>query len=127
MTQIDAALALIPANALRLEALQNTHDLAQAQYEEAVARLEAAAVEERIALTAKGDRISIVEAALPPDLPSGPRNKIVLALGSLLSCIIALAIAALRIKNDQVIRRPQDLMHSLDIRPYAVIPLSQTA
>ncbi|MEM7470465.1 MAG: hypothetical protein AAF340_03870 [Pseudomonadota bacterium] len=123
ITQIDAALALIPANTLRLEALENAHALALSQYEDAVARLEDAAVDERIALTAKGDRISVVEAALPPELPTGPRRKIFLALGVVLSCMLGCAFAILRARADQVLRRPQDLINSLQIKPYAVIPL----
>ncbi|MEM6407334.1 MAG: hypothetical protein AAF700_02835 [Pseudomonadota bacterium] len=127
ISQIDAALARIPANALRLEALQNDHDLARRLYEEAVARLEAAAIEERITLTAQGDRITIVEAALLPELPAGPQNKIILALGCLISCLLGLALAVLRIRADQVVRRPQDLMSSLQIKPYAVIPRARYA
>ena len=122
IARLDLALARIPANGLRLEALEDAHKMAQDQYESAVSRLEAAAIEERIALLAEGPRISIVEAATPPALPAGPRQKIALAAGIALSCILALIFAILRARTDPILRRSQDLFEALKISPYAVIP-----
>lgn len=122
IARLDAALAVIPANSLRLEALQDEHQMAQSQYETAVERLESAAVEERIALLAEGPRITIVEAATPPALPAGPRQKVALAGGIALSAVLALLFAIFRARLDPILRRPRDLVESLKISPYAVIP-----
>ncbi len=120
--RIDLALALIPANSLRLTALEDDHNMAQDQYEGAVSRLESAAVEERIAQRADGERLSVVQAAILPTLPSGPRQKIALALGLMLSTLLAISAAVARIRLDKVIRRPRDLQTSLNLIPFAVIP-----
>ena len=122
LTQIDAALALIPANGLRLDALTSTYDLARQHYETALSRLETAAIDARIAERAKADRITIVEAASPPALPSGSRRKIAFSAGLALSCILALIAMILRQRADPYIRRPQDIRTGLNITPYAVIP-----
>lgn len=122
LTRIDTALSEIPANELTLDTMQRDYDLAEAQYTSAMTRLEAAAIEERIALRTKGDRLSIVERAALPDGPAGPRQKIVLAFGVLLALLIAIGTAVLRARSDTHIRRPKDLEKALDLMPYAVIP-----
>lgn len=122
LTQIDAALASIPANGLRLAALGKTHDLAQQQYEVALSRLDAAAIDARISQQAKNDRITIMEPASPPELPSSSRRKIALSAGLALSVLLALAVVILRVRSDPYIRRPYDLRAGMNITPYAVIP-----
>ena len=122
LTQLDAALAAIPGNGVRLDTLQRDYDLAEVQYTSAVDRLEAAAVEERIALRSKGERLSLVERAALPDAPSGPRQKIILASGILLSFLITIGVGILRARADTRIRRPKDLERALGLMPYAVIP-----
>ncbi|MDA8746843.1 hypothetical protein N9M66_01385 [Litoreibacter sp.] len=122
LNRIDIALSEIPANELQLDTLQRDYDMAESQYTSATNRLEAAAIEERIALRAKGDRLSIVERAVLPDAPAGPRQKIVLAVGILAAMLLAIGTAILRARSDQHIRRPKDLETALDLMPYAVIP-----
>lgn len=122
LADLDASLAAIPANELKLQALQRDHDLSEAQYKSAVSRLEAAAIEERIAMRENGDRLSIIEHAQLPDLQGGSRHRLILAFGLALSVLTALATAFLRARADPYMRRPFDLESGLGLRAYAVIP-----
>ncbi|WP_299304802.1 hypothetical protein [uncultured Litoreibacter sp.] len=126
LSRVDAQLAAIPSNGLALKALTRDHDLAENQYKQAVSRLEAAAIEERIALRTNGDRLSIVERAALPDSPTGPRQKVLLAGGIGLAFLLAIAAAVLRARGDPHLRRSRDLEVGLGLRPYAVIPNMQT-
>ena len=127
LSRIDALLAQIPMNELALGALRRDHDRAQAQYDAAIERLEAARIEQRIAMRTEGDQLSIVEPAIRPDLPQGPRQKIIFALGSALAVVLAGLAALFMARSDTRLRRPKDLHTSLGLTPYAVIPRMQPA
>lgn len=122
LTQINATLAAIPANELRFKALQRDHDIAETQYETAVKRLEAAAIQERIALRDNGDRLSIVERASAPDLAAHPKKRIAMAIGLAFSVLAGAVVGVMRARADPYLRRPSDLKVGLGLIPYAVIP-----
>lgn len=125
LSRIDALLAQIPMNELALNALRRDHDRAQAQYDAAIQRLETARIEQRIAMRTEGDQLTIVEPAIRPDLPEGPRQKIIFAAGSALAIVLAGLAAILMARSDTKLRRPIDLHTSLGLTPYAVIPQMQ--
>ncbi len=127
LARIDARLSEIPANGLSLAALEREYDMAETLYETAVARLDAAAIEARRSARENKSRLTIIEHAIPPTLPEGPRQKIALAGGIALSFILAIGFAILRGRGDTLIRRPRDIEASLSIRPYAVIPAMRPA
>ena len=122
LQKLDTLLAQIPMNALALKALERDHQRAEAQYETAISRLESAAIEQRIALRTESDQLTLVERAIQPDMPEGPQQKIIWALGGALALILAAVTAAILAKSDKYIRRPKDLQMGLGLTPYAVIP-----
>ncbi len=122
LARVDAVLKTIPTNELRLNAAEREHSLAEKQYEAAIGRLETAAIEERIAVRSNGDRLSIVERATMPDVSTGPKQQIVLAMGLVGSILVAAGLAFLKARHDPYVRRAQDLENGLGLKAYAVIP-----
>ena len=76
--ELDALTVSIQAtarNAIELDALERDFQNIQARYNEAVQNLNQARVNERIEVTAQGQRISVIENANVPQEPSGPNRR----------------------------------------------------
>ncbi|MDB5527020.1 MAG: Lipopolysaccharide biosynthesis chain length determinant protein [Devosia sp.] len=111
-----------PGNETVLNSMQRDHQNLQAQYDAAIARLAEASTGQQIELLLKGERLSLIESALPPQVPLGPKQKLLL-LGSIVAALL-LALAAVGAPElvNRRIRRPAELTSRLQIVPYITVP-----
>ena len=111
-----------PTNEIVLTSLERRHKNIQTQYDSAIARLAEATTGKQIEQRFKGERISIIEMATPPDKPVRSK-RLAIAAGSVAGGIILGFgfVFVLELLN-RTIRRPMDLVNYLEIRPFATIP-----
>jgi hypothetical protein len=98
------------------------HQNLQAQYDAAIARLADASTGQQIELLLKGERLSVIEQAVPPQTAESPRRKVLLlasVLGALVMGLVAVIIPEF---FNHRIRRPQELVSRLGIVPYITVP-----
>jgi uncharacterized protein involved in exopolysaccharide biosynthesis len=133
MTQIDAELqdlqasiARTPENSITLAALERDYQNLRGQYDSAIARLATAATGERIELTAKGQRISVLRQAVVPREPDSPNRRRLMLMGVVAAFGIAGALALGLDLINRAIRRPADLVRSLEITPLGTVPYIPT-
>jgi hypothetical protein len=69
---LEDAIARTPLNAITLQGLERDYENIRVQYDSAVARLAQASTGERIELTSRGQRITLIEAA---NVPSNRRAR----------------------------------------------------
>ncbi|WP_112662164.1 GumC family protein [Microvirga flavescens] len=122
LTDLNQSIAATPANETALNALERQHQNVQTQYNMAVARLGDASTGQRIEQRAKGERLSVLELATPPQRPIGPK-RLAIAGGSVIGgLVLGLAFIVLLEITNKGIRRPAELIETLDIEPLATIP-----
>lgn len=120
------SIASTAANTITLGALERDQANIQARYNAAVANLGEARTAERIETSSRGQRITVVEAANVPSLPSGPNRKKIAAMGVGLGLGLAGGFFALMELLNNAIRRPAELRSRFQITPLAVIPYIET-
>jgi hypothetical protein len=91
-------------------------------YNAAVNSLAAARTGERIEVLSKGERISILSQATPPDQPIRPNRKKIAAMGVAAGIGLSLALIVLLETLNRSIRRPSELTSKLGIVPLVTIP-----
>jgi len=126
LESLGTSIAATPANEVTLNALKREYDNEQTLYNAALARLAEAATGEQIETRFKGERLSLLEAAVPPENPVRPKRTLI-ALGAAaagaglgLAAIVLLEILLGRV------RRPVQLHKVLGIEPLATIPYIRT-
>lgn len=115
-----------PANQIALDAMNRDFSNIQQQYNTAVAKQAAASSSEQVELQAKGERLTVVEAASAPDTPTKP-NRIAIAGGGVVGGAgLGLALIVLLELLNRSVRRPKDLVKSFGITPLVTIPYMRT-
>lgn len=118
---LDASIEATPGNSLRLAELQSNYETLRVQYEQAVASLSEARMGDRIEVTDRGQRISIIEKAVPPSFRAEPnRKKIAIAsfgAGLILSGALLVLVEIL----NRTIRRPSELTRVLGAPPFGTV------
>ncbi|CUH80865.1 polysaccharide chain length determinant protein, PEP-CTERM locus subfamily [Tritonibacter multivorans] len=125
LSTITRSIEATPGNSVTLSALERQYEALQAQYNQAIASKSRAETGSMIESLSRGQRITVVEQAVPPDNPSSPNRPMVAMAGTAAGFGFALAIALLLELLNQKIRRPEDLS-ALEIEAFAVIPYMQT-
>lgn len=115
-----------PETAIRLDALERDYLNTQAQYNTAVNNLAKAQTGERIEVLAKGQRITVIEQAVPPTEPTSPNRPLIAGGGVALGTGLAVAFFVLAEFLNRAIRRPAELVSGLGIQPLATIPYLET-
>ncbi len=111
---------------IELDALMRDYGNIQAQYTTAQNRLSTAATGERIEITSKGERITVIEAATVPNTPSKP-NRVMIAAGGIAGGImLGLGTVVLIEVMNRSVRRPKDLIAKFGITPLTTIPYMRT-
>ncbi|NNL34732.1 MAG: lipopolysaccharide biosynthesis [Silicimonas sp.] len=116
------AIERTPEVAIRLEALNRDYQNIQNQYDRAVTSLATAKVGESVELQNRGERVSVIERAVPPNRPSGPNRKLIAGGGVLAGSALAALFFVLTELLNRSIRRPIDLTRGLGVQPLATIP-----
>ena len=120
------SIARTPQNAIRLDALERDYENTQAQYNQAVNNLAKAQTGERIEILSKGERITVIEQAVPPTEPTSPNRPLIAGGGVILGTAAAVAFFILTELLNRAIRRPADLVKGLGVQPLATIPYLET-
>ncbi len=127
LAELRISIERTPANGIILAGMEREQENIQSLYNGSISRLAAARMSSRVEAAAKGERISVLEAASIPDEPSSPNRKQIAALGVLLGLGLAGGFFFLLELFNQVIRRPIDIVRALDITPLATLPNIETA
>ncbi|GGF36767.1 LPS biosynthesis protein [Youhaiella tibetensis] len=126
LADLSKSIAATPANEAVLNALERDYNDVKAQHSAAVSRLADASTGEQIELRSKGERLTILEPAVPPQRPYSP-NRTRLGLLSIAAAIaVGAGVVALLEYLNKTIRRPVQLTRALDIEPLATIPIIRT-
>ncbi len=120
------SVARTPNVSVTLDALQRDYENVRMQYDNAVTSLSRANMGERIELTARGQRIVLIEAATVPDEPSSPNRPRVAMMGIGLGLGTAAGFFLLLELLNRTIRRPAELTNALGITPIATIPFIES-
>lgn len=122
LVDLEASIAATPGNETVLNSLNRDHQNIQAQYDSAVARLAEASTGQQIELLLKGERLSLIESAIPPTTAQGLGLKMLLAATGILAVVAGLVAVILPELINRKIRRPEELVSRLQILPYITIP-----
>ncbi|MEO0369829.1 MAG: lipopolysaccharide biosynthesis [Pseudomonadota bacterium] len=126
LTELRASIERTAANGIALDALERDYTNAQLQYNQSIARRDQAQVSEQIELSARGQRITVIEQASVPNRPSSP-NRPLVAMGGVGAGLGAMAALFILLEMlNRTIRRPVELTASLGVTPLATIPYMQT-
>lgn len=132
-TQIEATMEALrlsieatPGNAIALDTMQRDYENIRVQYDQAVANRARAQTGDIIEALAKGQRITVIEQAVPPRDPERPNRLLIAAGGVGLGLAMGLAVIVLMELLNTAIRRPADLQRKLDITAFATLPLIRT-
>lgn len=122
LVRLEDAIARTPLNTVTLESLQRDYENIRAQYDSAIARLAQASTGERIELTSRGQRITLIEAANVPGSPSRPNRRLMIAAGVALGIGLAVSLFILLEILNRTVRRPIEINRSLGVEPLATVP-----
>jgi succinoglycan biosynthesis transport protein ExoP len=123
---LEASLEVTPRNAITLGALESDYENLRVQHNQAVASLAEARMGDRIEVTARGQRISVIEPASEPTFPAEPNRKLVAAAGMGMGIVLAAALVFLLELLNRTVRRPVELVGALGITPFGTIPYMET-
>lgn len=122
LEDVQDVIGRTPANDVALQGLQRDYDAIRREYDEAVRDLAQARTGERIEVTARGQRIRLIEAANVPSRPSSPNRPLIAAMGAAAGLGLAAGFFLLMELMNRAIRRPAELTRNLNIVPLATIP-----
>jgi polysaccharide chain length determinant protein (PEP-CTERM system associated) len=126
LAQLEDAIARTPLNAITLGSLQRDYENIRAQYDSAIARLAQASTGERIELTSRGQRITLIEPAVVPREPSKPNRKLIAAAGVVGGIGLAGWVFFLLEVVNRTVRRPIEISRALGIEPIGIVPYIST-
>jgi len=126
LEQNQADISASTINAIQLSALERDFSAVQARYNAAVDNLNAAQMSERMEVTSQGQRITVIENANIPQIPSGPNRPKTVVLTSALGLGLAGAFFVLLELLNRNIRRPAELLSRFEITPIATIPYMES-
>ena len=123
---LSASIADTPGNALTLESLDRTYANLRTQYDQAVANRARAETGDMIEALARGERISVIEQAVPPAEPTSPNRRRIAAAGVAGGLGLGFGFIVLLELLNTAVRRPVDIVNGLDITPIMTLPYMRT-
>ena len=126
MGALQMALDATPGNAITLGTLERDYANLRNQYDQAVANKSRAETGDMIEAMSKGQRISVIEQAVPPRSPERPNRQMIALAGVAGGMVGGAGLVVLLILLSPAIRRPEDLTAKLGISAFAVLPYLET-
>ena len=124
--RLEETIRQTPNNAIALQSLEREYDNTQRQHARAVDALSQAVTGERLELSSKAQRISVLEQAVPPNEPDSPDRRVIAAGGVVAGFGAGFGLVALLELLNRSIRRPADLTNGLGIVPLVTVPYIAT-
>ncbi|WP_420862196.1 GumC family protein [Algirhabdus cladophorae] len=110
------------ANGIEIASLQREFESIQSRYDAAVNNLNQARMSERIETTAQGQRITTIENASVPRVPTGPNRPKIAIMGAAVGIALAGAYFMLLELANRNIRRPSEMIGRFNVTPISTIP-----
>ncbi|WP_120499347.1 lipopolysaccharide biosynthesis protein [Roseovarius sp. EL26] len=126
LLELEKSIDDTPANAVTLGVFERDYANLRIQYNQATADLAAARTGDQIEAQSRGQRISVIEQAVPPREPTDPDRKKIAIAGIGGGIMAGLGLIALLELMNSSIRRPADLSNKLGITPFVTIPYIRT-
>lgn len=126
LEELRASIEATPSNSIALGALNRDYANTQALYNAAVRNLSEAQMGERIEVTSKGQRVSVLEGANVPNRPSGPNRTKLIAAGVAAGAGLAVGFFVLLELLNRSIRRPSEIISRFGVTPLATIPFMES-
>ncbi len=124
---LDESIARTPSIRIALEAMERDMGNTRSLYSGAVQRLAQARTGERIELSAKGEKIILLEPPSVPNAPAGPNRTKVALMGVGAGFFLAVGLFVLLELINTAIRRPADIVSRFNITPLSSLPRFETA
>ncbi|WP_339947672.1 hypothetical protein [uncultured Albimonas sp.] len=125
-SELERSIAETPNTQMALNALQRNYENLQGQYDEARSKLAVSATGEQLELKQQAERFEVIEQAQVPDAPDKPNRLKILMMGFAGGTGAGLGLVFVLEFLNRAIRRPSDIISTLDIQPLAVIPYIYT-
>lgn len=122
LKRISETLEETPANTVTLDELTRTYANIEQQYNMAVDRLAQASTGQRIESLSRGQRISIIEPPAVPTEPTKPNRLLIAGGGTMFGVLAGIGLIFLIEILNQTVRRPEDIVNRIGVRPLATIP-----
>jgi uncharacterized protein involved in exopolysaccharide biosynthesis len=126
LEELARNIALSASNAIQLAELERDYGIIQTRYASAVENLNEARMSERLESTSQGQRITVIENANVPRVPSGPDRTMIAGLAVFAGVGLAVGYFALLEFLNRVIRRPSEMVERFDVEPIAIIPYMES-
>lgn len=126
LDELQQAISRSSANGIELSALERDYVNIQSRYTAAVNNLNQARMSERVETAAQGQRISVIENANVPRIPSGPNRPKIAIMGLAAGLALAAGFFMLLEMLNRTVRRPAELIARFDITPIATIPYMES-
>jgi polysaccharide chain length determinant protein (PEP-CTERM system associated) len=126
LEELEDSIMATASNAVTLNGLERDFENIQARYNEAVGNLNQARMNERIEISAQGQRVTVIENAVVPQVPTGPNRIKLIAAGIGAGGALAVGFFMLLELLNRTIRRPFEMQSKYGIIPIAVIPYMES-
>ena len=121
LVELETSIQATPGNSIRLAELRSNYETLRVQYEEAVGSLSEARMGDRIESTDRGQRISVIEEAVPPNYRAEPNRKRISVAAFGAGVILSGALLFLLEIMNQTIRRPSELAKVIGAPPFGTV------
>ena len=122
VTGLEGRLAAAPAVERDYSAMLRELEADRLQYQEVQQKQLEAQLSQNLEDQQKGERFTLIEPPLAPQIPTSPNRLLIAALGLLLSLVAPLGTVAVLESNDPRVRNRRDLEDLLRVPPLAVLP-----
>ena len=126
LDDLAETIAATPGNALALGTLERNFENLRIQYDRAVTNRARAETGDMIEALARGERISVIEQAVPPAEPTSPNRRRIAAAGVAGGLGLGFGFIVLLELLNTAVRRPVDIVNGLDITPIMTLPYMRT-
>lgn len=126
LEELSASIAATPGNALTLATLERNFENLRTQYDRAVQNRAIAEVGDTIEALSKGQRITVIEQAIPPTSPTRPNRRLIAATGVAAGLGMGFGLIVLLELLNTAVRRPADIVDGLKITPFMTMPYIRT-
>jgi uncharacterized protein involved in exopolysaccharide biosynthesis len=121
LVELEQSIEATPGNSIRLAELRSNYETLRVQYEEAVGSLSEARMGNRIEATERGQRITMIERAVPPAFRAEPNRKNISIAAFGAGVIVSGALLFLLEILNQTIRRPSELAKVIGTPPFGTV------